>query len=156
MLKYFRKLWHQSRRVLSLLHCHCVCVYLWIVAPWGCFENGLWIVWNRYHSAFTAKWGWGRIWRRRNAPKANMDDGDVDDGQQYGKYNLLSITKKGFKFLTGSGLDQTQCAPPGQISFCCTVSGQGDHLCWTVGEAVASVNEIMTTISSSSIIFCSN
>ena len=61
MLKYFRKLWHQSRRVLSLLHCHwhCVYVYLCIAAPWGCFENSLWIVWNWYHSAFPAKWGGG-------------------------------------------------------------------------------------------------
>ena len=68
-----------------------------------------------------------------NASKANMDDGDVDDGQQYGKCNLLSITKKGFKFITGSGLDQFQCAPSGQINFCCTVFvlGQGDLLCWT-------------------------
>ena len=49
-----------------------------------------------------------------------MDDGDVDDGQQYGKYNLLSITKKGFKFLTGSGLDQVQRAPPGKSAFVAT------------------------------------
>ena len=82
-------------------------------------------------------------------PKAINDDGDVDDGQQYGKCNLLSITKKGFKFITGSGLDQFQCAPSGQINFCCTVFvlGQGDLLSWTVGETVARVNEIMTTIS---------